>query len=113
VTFANAKRGRIDLTRANSTLPIQGRDTSHMSFPRTRVDRLIMVDHLVSSGDRERHFALKDPVFIEAGAIIGVYGDELVVEHADGTTTRHPGGEEMRCRGWEPLGSDIGRRLEE
>jgi hypothetical protein len=82
-----------------------------MSFERTQVDRLLLIDHLISSDERERHFALQEPVFVEAGAIISVDGDELVVEHADGTTSRHPGGEEMWCRGWEPLGSDIGRRF--
>jgi hypothetical protein len=89
------------------------RDTPGVAFERTRVDRLILVDHLVSSGDLERHFALKEPVFVEAGAVISADGAVLVVEHPDGTITRHPGGEEMWCRGWAPLGSTVGRRVEE
>jgi hypothetical protein len=81
-------------------------------FERTRVDRLLLIDHLVASGEREKHFVLSEPVFVEAGCIVSVDGEALLVEHADGSTTRHAGGEELWCRGWEPMGSDIGRRVE-
>jgi hypothetical protein len=80
-------------------------DAFDPGFPRTRVDRLTLVDHLVSSGDRERHFVLREPVFLEAGVVIGVVGPTLVVEYPDGTTSTYPGGEEMWCRGYQPLGS--------
>ena len=91
--------------------PYRRAEQESRGFERTRVERLVLMDHLVSSGDRERHFVLAEPVFLKAGAVVSVDGGVLIVEHPDGTATRHPGEEEMRCGGWEPLGSAIGRRV--
>ena len=67
----------------------------------TPVSRMVLVDDLEVDGGYA--FVPRSPFFLVVGDRLEIDNHNVVVTHADGTQSRHPGGWETRCRG-------IGRR---